>query len=226
MLFFAVFCGFLAEYQLEHQIEKDREKQYMQSMVEDLQSDTAGIRRSFVLTERQLLLLDSVLDLVNNQPLKKENISLLYRLGTNSSRVVTVLFEKRTSSQLKNSGAMRLIRKRKVADSILSYWKNIELCENADERLTLTSIERTNVAVQLFHNKYYIRESDEPMAPVIGVKEGVQLIKNDPHLLAEYSNRSYNRRSVLRVYRRNLIIQKEQAIRLMDQIRKAYHLEK
>ena len=29
MLFLAVFCGFLAEYQLEHKIEKDREKEYM-----------------------------------------------------------------------------------------------------------------------------------------------------------------------------------------------------
>ncbi len=29
MLFLAVFCGFLAEYQLEHKIEKDREKQFM-----------------------------------------------------------------------------------------------------------------------------------------------------------------------------------------------------
>ena len=28
MLFLAVFCGFLAEYQLEHKIEKDREKQF------------------------------------------------------------------------------------------------------------------------------------------------------------------------------------------------------
>ena len=31
MLFLAVFCGFLAEYQLEHTIEKDREKQYIRS---------------------------------------------------------------------------------------------------------------------------------------------------------------------------------------------------
>ncbi len=32
MLFLAVFCGFLAEYQLEHKIEKDREKQYIYSL--------------------------------------------------------------------------------------------------------------------------------------------------------------------------------------------------
>src|SRR5215212_6717279 len=39
MLFLAVFCGFLAEYQLEHKIEKERERQFMASMIEDLKSD-------------------------------------------------------------------------------------------------------------------------------------------------------------------------------------------
>ena len=226
MLFFAVFCGFLAEYQLEHQIEKDREKQYMQSMMQDLQSDTAEIRFSFNLVESQLLLLDSVLDLVNNQSLSKENIARLYMLGTNSGRVVQVRFENRTSSQLKNSGGMRLVRKKRIADSILRYWKNLERCEQVNERLEEVTMDRVNIAVELFHNKYYILGSDEPLAPVVGVKEEAQLINNDPRLLSEYSNRSYNRRGILRVYRRNLIIQKDQAIRLIDQIREAYHLEK
>ena len=40
MLFLAVFCGFLAEYQLEHKIEKDRGKQYVISFFEDLKYDT------------------------------------------------------------------------------------------------------------------------------------------------------------------------------------------
>ena len=35
----AVFCGFLAEYQLEHLIEHQREKRYMKTMVEDLKKD-------------------------------------------------------------------------------------------------------------------------------------------------------------------------------------------
>ena len=35
MLFLAVFCGFLAEYQLEHKIEKDREVQFIKSLVTD-----------------------------------------------------------------------------------------------------------------------------------------------------------------------------------------------
>src|SRR6187551_4116184 len=43
MLFFAVFCGFLAEYQLEHTIENQREKKYISSFIEDLRADTAFI---------------------------------------------------------------------------------------------------------------------------------------------------------------------------------------
>jgi hypothetical protein len=39
MLLLAVFCGFLAEYQLEHKIEMDRELQIINSLVADLLDD-------------------------------------------------------------------------------------------------------------------------------------------------------------------------------------------
>ena len=45
MLFLAVFCGFLAEYQLEHVIENQREKKYMQTLITDLVADTAILNR-------------------------------------------------------------------------------------------------------------------------------------------------------------------------------------
>ena len=45
MLFLAVFCGFLAENQREHMVEHQRERQYMRSLLEDMQTDTANIRR-------------------------------------------------------------------------------------------------------------------------------------------------------------------------------------
>src|SRR6478752_5293011 len=43
MLFLAVFCGFLAEYYLEHRIEKERGNQFIESFYEDLKTDTAKI---------------------------------------------------------------------------------------------------------------------------------------------------------------------------------------
>ncbi len=40
MLFLAVFCGFLAEYQLEHKIEGDREKEYAKALFDEMYADS------------------------------------------------------------------------------------------------------------------------------------------------------------------------------------------
>src|SRR4030095_4073169 len=45
MLFLAVFCGFLAENLREHFIEQRREKQYVNSFIEDLKSDISNYNR-------------------------------------------------------------------------------------------------------------------------------------------------------------------------------------
>src|SRR6187431_353606 len=47
MLFFAVFCGFLAEYKLEHVIENQRERTLMRSLTEDLRSDEITLTNYF-----------------------------------------------------------------------------------------------------------------------------------------------------------------------------------
>ena len=60
MLFLAVFCGFLAEYRLEHIIEKDREKQYMRSMTEDLKSDESMLENNIVLRMQRIAMIDSL----------------------------------------------------------------------------------------------------------------------------------------------------------------------
>ena len=43
MLFLAVFCGFLAEYQLEHKIEKDRASELAKSFYEELKGDSVNV---------------------------------------------------------------------------------------------------------------------------------------------------------------------------------------
>src|SRR5262252_3802199 len=43
MLFLAVFCGFLAENFREHQVDKEKAKQYVKSFYEDLVNDTSRL---------------------------------------------------------------------------------------------------------------------------------------------------------------------------------------
>ncbi len=53
MLFLAVFCGFLAEYQLEHIIENHKEKQYVESMIADMREDSAKTSSSVFYCNKQ-----------------------------------------------------------------------------------------------------------------------------------------------------------------------------
>ena len=224
MLFLAVTLGFFVENQREHMIEKNRELQYMQSLLEDLHNDTAEIRSQYELGEQQKIVLDSVVTFVNTQEISGDNISKLYSLQGNSGRVVKVEFETRTSSQLKNAGGMRLIGKKTVVDSILYYWKFIETCNDIAARLERASDSRYNISVRLFHNKYYVR-GNAAFIPVAGTTKGAKLITNDEMLLAEYSNRTYARSIVLSNYLVTMIWTKERAVRLMEILRKAYHLK-
>ena len=65
-LFLAVFCGFLAEYQLEHKIERDREVVYMKNMLEDLKKDTANINAAVNGNRFFVAGIDTLLDLLSN----------------------------------------------------------------------------------------------------------------------------------------------------------------
>ena len=119
---------------------------------------------------------------------------------------------------------MRLIRKKKVSDSLMSYWQNAEICNGISERLDFIAGERSDLYVRLFHNKYLLRDYG-PAAPVFAVKEGASLISNDPALLAEYSNRTYSRKGALNTYLPMMKWTKDKAVRLMEIIRHEYDIE-
>ena len=125
MLFLAVFCGFLAEYQLEHKIEKDREKQFIKTYIEDVKSDTASIGRVILTRNNKIERLDSFMFLLRHEKIKGfENE--LYTYSRWMIRHFTFRSNDRTISQLKYSGSLRLIRKEETVDSIMSYQQIVE----------------------------------------------------------------------------------------------------
>lgn len=69
MLFLAVFCGFLAEYQLEHLIEKNREKQYMSSFIHDLKNDTLNLYEGFPRKDLRIKTIDSIFLFFDPEPI-------------------------------------------------------------------------------------------------------------------------------------------------------------
>jgi len=64
MLFLAVFCGFLAENQREHMIEHSREKQYINSLIKDVELDIASLKLSLGVRKRYINYYDSLVFLL------------------------------------------------------------------------------------------------------------------------------------------------------------------
>jgi hypothetical protein len=126
MLFLAVFCGFLAENQREHFVEHNREKQYMRSLIEDLETDTIELHRAMIKADSVIFYSDSVLTFLASYQISKQIPFRFAGFIGRAGQRQTLINTDRTSLQLKNSGAMRLIRKKNVSDLILKYWKQID----------------------------------------------------------------------------------------------------
>ena len=135
MLFLAVFCGFLAEYQLEHKIDKEKAKQAIESLVKCLVSDTTQLNN--IIESNKLIVqnLDSLTLLKNADLAKEENKKKFYEHGT-VGFFQDWYFKTNDAAmeQLKSSGTLRLIRKQSIIDNILGYGlKNkITVAQEAD----------------------------------------------------------------------------------------------
>jgi hypothetical protein len=120
MLFLAVFCGFLAEYQLEHKIEKDRAKQYIISLYEDIKNDTLRINQLLAYDDKKIEALNSMYrcydTVIENMKATGCMATLIIHSRSNRGFVLT----DRTLRQLANAGGYRLLSKGD-ADSIIAY---------------------------------------------------------------------------------------------------------
>ena len=222
MLFLAVFCGFLAEYQLEHKIEKDREKVYMQNMLEDLEADIAVYAdyasRNAVIYD----LVDTLKELIKD-PDRKKHISKL----TYTARIITAKWKKvapvkRTYEEMKSSGHLRLIRKKEVSGSVSSYYSSLsELDTYNDVGMTWANNYAQAIA-KIFDG--------EALLKIIKEKREVSLTKmrcfqNDRITINELLTSAGYFLGALSLNDNVAAIRKDAALQLIEQINKEYHLK-
>ena len=121
MLFLAVFCGFLAEYQLEHKIEKDRESQFMQTMAEDLKSDSAQLNRLIKSRKSRIRELDTLFHIIATDEYLKDGRKVYELYEFPYWDILRFFPSDRTMQQLKNGGNLRLIHKKNVSNALIKY---------------------------------------------------------------------------------------------------------
>ena len=130
MIFLAVFMGFIAENIREHIADRNRETEYMESLVKDLKLDTAVLGRADYLKEQRVSAIDSILTYFSrNMNARKIPVSM-FRQMRRSQWDMFFIHHSGTIDQLKNSGGLRLIRKKQVIDSIEMYYQLVQRSES------------------------------------------------------------------------------------------------
>ena len=134
MLFLAVFCGYLAEWQLERSIENHREEQFIHSLTKDVARDTSRIRLYMKFNNILLRYCDSVQLCIRNTDILS-NSNRFYDHTRELARFTRYYPTDRTIQQLKNAGNMRLIRKWNVSNAITEYDSKTKFLSEIDAQL-------------------------------------------------------------------------------------------
>ena len=138
MLFLAVVCGFFAEYQLEHKIEKDRARQFLQSMLVDVRTNIKNLD-SLLMQDRIIIANhDQLVNWLLQDSATIDRGAFARKMGAVWIR--NFLVRKETYEQMKSSGSLRYVGNIEFLKKMMDY-----------ERITNFAQYRN----QDFEKKYY-----------------------------------------------------------------------
>ncbi len=219
MLFFAVTLGFFAENQREHLVEGHREQQFMQSLYEDLKKDTSMFNSLEKYDAIQINKIDTANTILASNNWNDSTINLIYRVNLKTLGNVRLNLNERTSSQLKNSGSMRLIENQEISNKISEYWELSDIIKNFGLTLEELKLRAREKSYSIFDQKYYTDVTNAI------VSEDVKMMTTNGLVLTEYSNRLNHIRNSMKNVRLPLIIKlNKKATELLVGLKKEYNL--
>jgi hypothetical protein len=230
MLFLAVFCGFMAEIQVEHYVEQQREKKYMLSLKDELVVDTMKFAKSMAQVSEIHPLLDSFYNNLKN--LKEYNYSLKGKWNVYiNAETVTYLPALTTILQIKNSGNLRLIKNHELLREVILYEAMVlnryaviaQHVQDAKEKILNFEDKYCNYdefgvySNDLYHTKYGIAN------PKLIYE--MPVITKDAVVLNEFANLAINYKGRLRGYESQVSKVNKQAKKLIKLINEVYHIQ-
>lgn len=222
MLFLAVFCGFLAENIREQSVERHREKQFIQSFIEDLKTDTASIRQILVFRQQKMERMDSLMLLLSSGQIRGHE-NELYFFGRTLIRTATFRSNDRTITQLKSSGSLRLIRNEQAADSMISYQQLVEtiMANQEDDRIERRAVD------PLLSRMFNVFVFDKMIAlnGINRINDNPPLRSYDPNLQQDLAYYVHQLKGSNFIIESRLGLLNEKAINMIAFLQKEYHLE-
>lgn len=227
MLFLAVFCGFLAELQLEHYIEHQREKKYIRRIYNDLKQDTTFYRTHAVYQKNVYYLLDSTVTYLHTGRYKQEP-DLFYNMLLRARSTRYLEYYNTAFDQMKTSGNLRLIKNEKILDSLLQYYYVIEKRALVADNRYLETVTETNKALVLFWDGgNFVGDSLQNFrSPLVMYKTSNATFPDVPMIYQLQLKNIFFQRKLQLVSLRNFTLDLNlRANRLLHQMEEEYHLD-
>ncbi len=147
--FLAVTAAFFLNTQREEYVERNLEKQYIQSIINDFNDDAELINEQINFHKLRIAQMDSLVEMLAF-PASIKDYDKLYYFGRLATRSVTFANNEGTFEQMKNSATFRLIRNQEAANLIIDYYLKIKTINLVEEREKSDQEEYKRIAVQLF----------------------------------------------------------------------------
>ncbi|HET6769270.1 MAG TPA: hypothetical protein VFH08_17800 [Chitinophagaceae bacterium] len=220
MLFLAVFCGFLAEYKLEHIVEHQKGIQYIHSLEEDIQVDTAKLSALITEFEQKQSGLDSMLESIKGIS-SSSNSNGLYNYLKYTTDYPDFIYTDRTMQQLKNAGGLRMIPDKGSADKIVMYdaaIKRILLTEELELNPNQQTLKKLTIAIFDFSN---IPDFENKFSSG-DFGDHLSLLRYDKYTLKEYYNEIWIMNRKVGQHTKNLVKAKSTAEQLLHFLKEKY----
>jgi hypothetical protein len=225
MLFLAVTLGFFVENQREHFVENKREQQYIQSFFEDLTADENDLQSNINFLRQQSKEADSLQKLMLQITVQKPaNHIYMYLRSITRSSAGLVFPNDRTIVQLRNAGGMRLIKNKNVSDSMVSYYRTVEIIQFITQEGLVHRRNLRQTYMPLLNAQDFFKVLDSTNV-VTDVPEMLYMRKIDPDIINDCLIEIDRIKTLNLALARRIEILKEKAGHIKEFIQKEYRLK-
>ena len=224
MLFLAVFLGFVAENIREHQVEKNRELEFIKSLTLDLEDDVKGLDTMIAFEHTAILKLDTLMYLLNDPTLAKQNGDQLYYVARIGPRAYPFVNNSRTFDQLRNSGSFRLIRNAAASNNIMDYYNQFSPVRLLEDNYNHEFDNYKRVAAKIF-DAGILRRQENDMSEISRSNDNPSLMTYNIDLLKEVEFHALQMNGSRRSKIAMLEKLKKSAVDLKSYLQKEYHSE-
>jgi hypothetical protein len=226
MIFLAVTMGFFAENIRESIKDKKQLHEYIESMVNDLQSDTSLYHSAVAYNLSKCSIIDSIVpSLSNNDKNSNAHLYLLVRQLTMGTFIISTT--PKTFDQMKSSGGLRLIGKQSINDSIGSYYQWSQRFEYWSDFQKHRLNEVISINERVFDAKvlFSILKNMENDSASFMTENNPKLISHEPNSINALIMRYQYYYGFLQLMNERSMSASAQASRLIALLKNEYHLK-